>query len=272
MNQPRRRGVTVVELLVVVVATLSLMGILLPALVRVDTSALQMRCQSNLRVMSQASMLYSINYRGHFPPAVLYGTDEDANRGDVRGWDFWKQSGGLISPGLLWTFTDHPGEVLSCPGFPGLEGNQGEPHTGYNYNTAFIAAEGRRPWGLEGGSWDFIIEKDNLDGQTALTLAECRRPASVALFGLGAYRDGANKFMRSPVNASPQDMSLAHAGTQGFHYGGQSHFVCIDGHLESTATAHRGELFDELPSSMTEVMGWPNNGFLSADSDRYDPR
>ena len=268
----RHRGVTLLELLVVTIVAMILAATLVPALSGVETASRRTRCQNNLRIMSQASMLYSTMHRGHFPPAVLYGTDEDVNQGDVRGWDYHRRAGGEITPGLLWTLTDHPGTVLSCPGYEGPVRDEDGPYTGYNYNAAFVAAEGRRGWGLPGGSWDFIIEKDNLEGRTALTLADCRRPARVALFGLGAFRDGANKFMRSPVNASPQDLSLAYAGAQGFHYAGQTQFVCIDGHVETAKNAYRGSLFDSLPSAMTDVMGWPVNGFLSPDASRYDPR
>ncbi|MCH2133379.1 MAG: type II secretion system GspH family protein [Phycisphaerales bacterium] len=272
MTNRSTRGFSLIELVVVIAIIALLIGGLVPALGHLDDHARQTRCRSNLRVMARAAIVYATHHRGHFPPALLHGTNDDANSGDVRAWDYWRQPDGTVVPGLLWTYTDHPGEVLQCPGFTGPSNWEGDPFTGYNYNVAFIAAEGRLPWGQPGGSWDFLVEKDNLDGGVSLTLAQCRRSGTTALFGVGSWRNGANKFMRSPVNASPQDASTAYAGCQGFHYAGSTTFACIDGHVERSATPFQGQHFDELPDWMTSAMDWPRNGFLSDDAARYDPR
>lgn len=273
MNSRRHiHGFTLIELMVTIVIVAILMGLLIAAVDRVGDRSLSAKCMNNLRIMATAAMLHAIEHKGDFPPALLYGLDDDANTGDVRAWDYWKTSDGTIRPGLLWTYTDLPGEVLQCPVYSGPSNWEDDPFTGYNYNTAFIAAESRQPWGLPGDSEDFLIEKDNLDGLTSLSLAECRRTGTTALFGIGAWRNGANKFMRSPVNASPQDMGMAYAGTQGFHHQGTTHFACIDGHVEVSKTPHRGANFDALPESLTSLMNWPSNGFLSENASRYDPR
>ena len=273
MNRNRDiRGFTLIELMVTVVIVAILLGLLGPAVDRVTNRSMATTCMNNLRIMGRAAMLHALEHKGAFPPALLYGVDRNANSGDLRAWDYWRKPDGSIVPGLLWSYTDHPGEVLQCPVFSGPSNWEGDPFTGYNYNTAFIAAEGRQPWGLPGGSHDFLIEKDNLDGETALSLSQCARTGTTALFGIGSWRDGANKFMRSPVNASPQDMGLAYAGTQGFHHDGTTHFVCIDGHVEASKIPCRGDHFDALPDSMTSLMKWPDNGFLSEDASRYAPR
>ncbi|MEE2906568.1 MAG: type II secretion system protein [Planctomycetota bacterium] len=273
MNRSRpTTAFTLVELMVVTVIIALLLGLLVPAMDRIGGQSIRVKCLSNLRIMARAATLHALQNEGNFPPALLYGLDRDANTGDVRAWDYWRRADGSVVPGLLWSYTDHPGEVLQCPGFVGPANWEGDPCTGYNYNTAFIAAEGRQPWGEPGGSWDFITAKDNLDGATSLSMAECRRSGTTALFGVGAWRQGANKFMRSPVNASPQDMSMAYAGTQGFHYSGKTQFVCVDGHVEAMGTPCRGLHFESLPQALTDLMDWPRNGFLSEDAARYDPR
>ena len=266
------RGFTLVELMVIIVILATLVGLLVPAVDRIGVQSQGVKCLSNLRVMAKAAMLHAIEHKGDLPPALLYGLDSNANSGDVRAWDYWRKPDGTVVPGLLWSYTDHPGEVLQCPGFTGASNWEDDPFTGYNYNTAFIAAEGRQPWGQPGGSQDFLVEKDNLDGDYALSLSQCRRTGTTAIFGVGGWSGGANKFMRSPVNASPQDMGLAYAGTQGFHYGGKTHFACIDGHVEIASAPCQGEHFDALPDSLTGLMDWPRNGFLSEDASRYDPR
>lgn len=267
-----KRGFTLIELMVVICITALLLGLLIPAIGRMSEHSMSTHCMSNLRTMARAATLYAIEHEAEFPPALLHGLDHDANSGDVRAWDYWKRADGTIRPGLLWTYTDHPDKTLQCPGYEGPSNWNGDPYTGYNYNTAFIAAEGRMPWGEPGGSDDFLTPKDNLEGRTSLGLAECRRTGTTALFGIGGWRNGANKFMRSPVNASPQDMSLACAGTQGFHYSGTTNFVCIDGHVERLSTPFKGRQFDSLPTSLTSQIDWPRNGFLSEDTSRYDPR
>ena len=268
----KRRGFTLLELMICIAVTATLVGVLIPTMSQLNTSSMSASCLNNLRVLSRASMIYSTSNRGHFPPGLLHGVDDDANSGHVRAWDYSRDPDDLITPGMLWSYTDHPDKVLQCPGYDGPANWEGDPFTGYNYNVAFIAAESRIPWGEPGGSWDFLIQKDNLDGDTSLTLAQCLHPATTALFGIGGWSNGANEFMRSPVNASPQDLSMAYAGTQGFHYGGWTNYACIDGHVERSRTAHLGEYFENLPASVTDLMRWPRNGFLSQDARRYDPR
>ena len=267
-----KRGFTLIELMVVICIVALLLGLLIPALGRMSKHSISVHCMSNLRTMTRAATLYAIEHDARFPPALLHGLDHDANTGDVRAWDYWKKPDGTIQPGLLWTYTDQPGKTLQCPGYIGPANWDGDPFTGYNYNTAFIAAEGRMAWGQPGGSEDFLTPKDNLDGKTSLGMAECRRTSTTALFGIGGWKNGANKFMRSPVNASPQDMSLCCAGTQGFHYGGSTNFACVDGHVERLSTPFRGQHFDSLPTSLSSLIEWPSNGFLSDDASRYDPR
>ncbi|MCH2161800.1 MAG: type II secretion system GspH family protein [Phycisphaerales bacterium] len=266
------RGFSLLELMVVIAIIATLAGILVPAMGRLSGQAIRTRCQGNLRIMAKAAIVHAVQEKGQFPPGLLYGLDQDANSGDVRAWDYWRRSDGTVQPGLLWTYTDHPGKVLECPGFQGPANWEGDPFTGYNYNVAFLAAEGRQPWGEPGGSWDFLVAKDNLEGDVSLSISQCRRSSTTALFGIGAWRNGANKFMRSPVNASPQDMATAYAGTQGFHYAGSTNFACVDGHVEGSSTPCRGLHFDDLPGSMTDMVDWPRNGFLSNDASRYDPR
>ena len=143
--------------------------------------------------------------------------------------------------------------------------------TGYNYNVAFIAAEARQPIADDKdlGAWDLLVPKDNLDGRTHLTLAQCRRRATTALFGVGGRRGGVNKFMRSPVNVGPQ-YDLAYAGGQAFPNG--SNVARLDGSVDTVRQAFRGLHADALPAWIVDGLGWPDNGFLSDDATAYDPR
>jgi prepilin-type N-terminal cleavage/methylation domain-containing protein/prepilin-type processing-associated H-X9-DG protein len=64
-----RRGFTLVELLVVIGIIALLMGILLPVLSRTRASAADLKCQSNVRQISAALMIYATECEGYLPPA-----------------------------------------------------------------------------------------------------------------------------------------------------------------------------------------------------------
>jgi prepilin-type N-terminal cleavage/methylation domain-containing protein/prepilin-type processing-associated H-X9-DG protein len=270
-----RRGFTIIELVVVLIILSMLMSILIPTLHTTSTASLRTHCRTNLRQLTRAAIQYAIGRNGRFPPGLLHGTDANASSGDVRAWDWWRQPGGTVRPGPLWAFTDRGGEVqvLQCPTCDtALAGWEGDPVTGYNYNVAFVAAEARTPNGADTGlgAWDLVIEKSNLEGLKQLTLAQCRRTGTTALFGTGGRLGGVNKFMRSPVNAG-SGYDTAYAGGQSFPEGA-SNVGWIDGHVSTRRNPYQGAHWEALPSWLTDSLDWPNNGFLSDDAFAYDPR
>lgn len=66
-NADRRRGFTLVELLVVVAILLLLVALLLPAIQKVRESANRLTCSSNMRQIGQAAMLYLASNGQRFP-------------------------------------------------------------------------------------------------------------------------------------------------------------------------------------------------------------
>jgi len=79
----RRRGFTLVELLVVIGIIALLISILLPALNRARRQAKTVQCQSNMRQIAMGLLMYMNDSRGKFPPARV----QDGN--SVYANAFW---------------------------------------------------------------------------------------------------------------------------------------------------------------------------------------
>ncbi len=229
-------GFTLIELLVILGIIGLLTGLLLPALHHGREKAKQVQCLSNLRQMAIAANAYAADHDGRFPPAY----ERNVSTGETRTWESFLWDQGAES------------RIHQCPSFRGAANWDGDRYTGYNYNASYI-----------GGRLLIRNGRPLPASIPSARLSEIRRPARCALFGDGQFRDGANKFMRSPFPGRlDPGGGMALGGTQGFRHLGRSNVAFVDGHVES-----RRERYTD-----TAAYGTPANqcGFLSPDNSLYD--
>ena len=98
MSWPRKRGFTLVEMLVVIAVIVVLMAILFPVFSRVRAHARKVKCISNLEQIALALKKYQEDYNGRFPPPPVF----------VNG----RYYGGISA--LYPDYIDNT-EIFSCP-------------------------------------------------------------------------------------------------------------------------------------------------------------
>jgi prepilin-type N-terminal cleavage/methylation domain-containing protein/prepilin-type processing-associated H-X9-DG protein len=251
-------GFTLIEVLVVVAIIALMLAILLPSLAQARGSAQSTICLSNLHQLATAATSYAHNGDGRYPFAYYYPPVTPGSNTMTRyEWDFtrihdWSTSKTTIKPGLLWHGTTNP-EVQQCPAFTGKANSDGDPYTGYNYNTDYIG-------------------KGNIEtpSQIPVSIEGVRRPAECALFGDGEWSEGANKFMRAPFDDPDNGGSISSArtaGTQGYRHLRKTNVAFCDGH----ATAW-GKRYTKTQTTNSQNKIAANTGFLSPDNSAYDLR
>jgi prepilin-type processing-associated H-X9-DG protein len=252
-----KRAITLIEVVVVIGIVAIVLSIALPALSRAGSASRTLECQSNLRQLFAMAEHYSNDNDGRYPVAVRY--ERSGADFVIIAWD-WKQVGshGPISPGPLWRGVTDPHHVQQCPECLDRSTFGRDPFTGYNYNTTFIGGEATFPQ----TGWSNV--------RRGLPRTVWRKVETTAVFGDGGWNGGANKFMRAPENTIERDLPTVYGGGQAFRHSGRTNVCYLDGHLAAHATPHPGvHANDPL---LRDIMGFPENGFLSNDDSAYDPR
>ncbi len=242
----KRKGFSLLELLIVMAIIAVLIAVLLPALAMAQQTAQSTICLNNLRQLGLMADVYTSENKGYYPPAY-YGS------GNVLNWAFNVQTG-KDAPGILWMGQTTSLEVMVCPAVSQTPA-AGQICLGYNYNTSYI------------GHGALEVPGGKMMPPAAVTAVST--PALCALFGDGGYYNGINYFMRSPVRLNPvppgadfvSDAERA-AGTQAFRHLGGTNVVYCDGHAATQ--------FDRFTVTQpTAIPVGAGTGFLSAGNSAY---
>src|SRR5687768_3913934 len=130
----RRKGFTLVELLVVIGIIAVLIAILLPTLNRARDNALRIQCQSNLRNLMHAVIMYSAENKNYMPYCNWAGTPPNHT-----GWlykDPLVADPAHVETGSLWPYLKTR-ELYKCPSHTELRsGGPTEMMTSYLMNGA----------------------------------------------------------------------------------------------------------------------------------------
>ncbi|MHC5109930.1 MAG: hypothetical protein ACYTHJ_08640 [Planctomycetota bacterium] len=243
---------SILELLVVVGVLMLVLGILLPSLNDARKKAQRVTCLSNQRQIALAIQAYAQDYQDRLPIAHYF----DQNRLAFVAWDTttFAASSTQSEPGLIWEYVS--GQVVQqCPTYDGSSNTPGDFYTGYNYNTSYL---GR---GQNEGEFKGMREAPAF-------LSEIRFSSTAAMIGDGGWAHGANKFMRAPGDSGAAP-GVVMTGGQSYRHQGFTNVTFVDGHGRATRVKHQRA--NTLPVDF-QLLGWPDNGFLSADDRAYAHR
>ena len=130
-----RRGITIVELLIVIAILAVLASLLLPLLVQAKRAAKETACLSNQHQLGMAALLYAGDYDSTYVIA-MYGIEDGIRQtwfGKETAPNEWDKLGGLLQPYI------YHGQLQKCP-VSTARPRFGDG-SGYGYNWGFLGSD-----------------------------------------------------------------------------------------------------------------------------------
>lgn len=207
--KPAARGITLVELLVVITIIVVLAAISTVGIARVRSAARGATCTSNLRQLGTAILSYATDKNGQLPPL------EDRTGGGDSLKGIWPQI--LANAGYLERVINKNGKlscnagVWACPDCTVVQTN----YQGYG------AAEGTV----------MNVMKGSLPGSGSLLLAQIPNPERTWLVGDTADKPKDLKTGWYAIWGKPKQWANSHSPAP--RHGGKVNVCMVDGHVES---------------------------------------
>lgn len=130
----KRKGFTLIELLVVIAIIAILAAILFPVFSRAREMARKASCQSNLKQIITATLMYVQDWDGKFPPFWA-----GADAGGSYYWYGYRQNDGNVdlTKGLIYPYLKNK-QIRKCPSWEASSPYAPAGAWGYGYNWFFI--------------------------------------------------------------------------------------------------------------------------------------
>ena len=235
----RRNGFTLIELLVVIAIIAILAAILFPVFARAREKARQASCQSNLKQLGIAFMMYAQDYDEMMPVGVYFSPDWSLE----YAWDYFVNwNTGAYTVGLIEPYTKN-GQLNVCHSFKGAQ-TWGRPASGYALNATYVCPPAGEFWP---SGWPKL----------PAALAQIAVPAQTALLADSAYYSSGtlcqNNFLRAPG-----DGFYSWVGPNAhFRHNGVVNVLYCDGHVKAAN------------KKCNAVATSPDCGDLSSDDSAY---
>lgn len=220
----RRRGFTLVEILVVIGIIGVLVAILVPALGSARESANTTYCLNNLRQLQTASMAYATINANYLPPAHFFHITRNRHR--------WH--GTRTGPTQPFNWANSPlrnyaevEKLKTCPNFDAPRNGFENAAGGYGYNAQYLGSS----LGYAAGTMSIAkLEADF--GNRPARVSMVKRPAETIMFADVAMANPA------PIEYSYVEPPYFNGGTESspsmhFRHRGSVNVVWLDGHTSS---------------------------------------
>jgi len=233
----RRRGVSMIEILIVSGMIAVLASVLLPSLASARVSAKAMVCKSNLAQVARANLYYADENDSTYCAGAEAMRPTRARRWGINLTRWYGTRPNRHAPfvpegGPLTPYLGGDGRIRQCPAFPAEEIAR-ESHGfetaagGYGYNNAFIGRQVHRE-----ASGEYTVLSDAGGARTH----SVKKPTSTVMFADTAFAGSALlEYSFVEPRYHPENPRFRADPSIHFRHGGQANIAWVDGHVD----AHR---------------------------------